>query len=551
MTVPITGHFVRIHAGTWTGPDLLVADCTSLDQEAVQCINGDDGGTWAPVDQIEVSGSVYGLTLTGPLVIWGAAGHLETSGSSRFTCGWGDFPQLSPQHAGRSRAIKSSFTTARTIPWNQWVPHANAAGALDGMMQAQASSTQQYGSSVIQPTIIVAPLEVHCGGTLSGVTISFAVGVPHATLPTLPKARVLRCDVNGNTTPMTSVAAGADAQGFYSLPTPTSATAYYNDGQVQQWTVPCDTDNVVDTSQYFYVVQVVEEQTGSPALVLPAVDLVSNSQIFTTFNGLGGLMVDGVALVAGMRLLLKDQVDPTQNGIWQVPALTAGSSVVGFWFRPNDMPLGATVPVGLQVPAKLTGDGLGGSTFVMSSGSSAPVVGGGVLQWQASTVYALAEQVIPGIPNGFCYQVTTAGTSAAIGSEPVWPTTIGVMVTDNSVVWTCFTTDTGDGMYFSPIGLPRGTTPPVWQATTAYVGGDVISPTTANGYVFRADIGSGTSGSVEPSWPTTPGGHVADGGQTWTALLDTYSQFTPPVVQGNVWNDLTALMVDISSLAFQ
>ena len=57
--------------------------------------------------------------------------------------------------------------------------------------------------------------------------------------------------------------------------------------------------------------------------------------------------------------------------------------------------------------------------------------------WVASAAYATTSPhfVSPTVPNGFRYQCTTGGTSA--GSEPVWPTTLGATVADNTVVWTC------------------------------------------------------------------------------------------------------------------
>lgn len=55
--------------------------------------------------------------------------------------------------------------------------------------------------------------------------------------------------------------------------------------------------------------------------------------------------------------------------------------------------------------------------------------------WAASTAYALGDVRRPTTRNGFVYEVTTAGTSAA--TEPAWPTTLGATVTDGTVVWTC------------------------------------------------------------------------------------------------------------------
>ena len=54
-----------------------------------------------------------------------------------------------------------------------------------------------------------------------------------------------------------------------------------------------------------------------------------------------------------------------------------------------------------------------------------------------------------------------------------------------------------------------------WAASTAYVLTDVRRPTTSNGFVYVVTT-AGTSGSTEPSWPTTAGSTVTDGTVVWT-----------------------------------
>lgn len=56
--------------------------------------------------------------------------------------------------------------------------------------------------------------------------------------------------------------------------------------------------------------------------------------------------------------------------------------------------------------------------------------------WAAATAYKLGAIVRPTTGNGFVYRVSVAGTSHAT-TEPTWPTTIGLTVTDNGVTWTC------------------------------------------------------------------------------------------------------------------
>jgi hypothetical protein len=543
----ITGHFARVHV-TWSGPNLAISDCTGFDQRASQIVNGDEGGCWAPLTPIEFSGSTYGLFLTGPLTIWGPNGYLQTTGTSRFNCNLGTFPQLGLTHSGRSRNLKSTFITARAIPWAQWLPHTTSAGTLNGKMQTVAPTTQVTGGSAV-PTTIFAPIEVHNGGTLSSVTLTFEVATQDTSIPTLPKARVLQVDVNGNETPMTSVAAGGDVNGYVSFPTPASLSAYQNGGQVNSWTIPCDTVNVVDTSQYHYVVQIVEEQNGTVTPVLADVDLVSNNEIVTAFDGVQTL--DGVATTPGMRVLLKDQIDPAQNGVYFLPPVPTGTAgTIGIWQRSSDLAAGSTVAVGMQVPSKAIGSGLGGTTFVLSSPQASPVVGGGPTTWAASAAYTTGQTVVPSYPNGLIYTCTTAGNTAS--SEPLWPNQVGAKTSaDGSVVWTCSSSDTRGQLYFSPIGNPTGTAPPPWQPSAAYVYGQVISPTTPNGFVYRAGTSSWTSGSTEPTWSTVPGQVTTDNGGSWIAMVDTYNEFVPTTLRGNVWNDLTVAMTNIKSLAFQ
>jgi hypothetical protein len=56
-----------------------------------------------------------------------------------------------------------------------------------------------------------------------------------------------------------------------------------------------------------------------------------------------------------------------------------------------------------------------------------------------------------------------------------------------------------------------------WQAATAYAVGEMVSPTSYTGYVYRCTT-AGTSGGAEPTWPVTPDDTVADGTVVWTTL---------------------------------
>lgn len=54
----------------------------------------------------------------------------------------------------------------------------------------------------------------------------------------------------------------------------------------------------------------------------------------------------------------------------------------------------------------------------------------------------------------------------------------------------------------------------VWVATTAYVHGDKVTPTSRNGHVYTV-LTAGTSAATEPTWTVGDGSTVTDGTVTW------------------------------------
>lgn len=61
-----------------------------------------------------------------------------------------------------------------------------------------------------------------------------------------------------------------------------------------------------------------------------------------------------------------------------------------------------------------------------------------------------------------------------------------------------------------------------WSSGIVFSVDQFTKPTTANGFVYRCVVG-GTTGSTEPTWPTTVGAQVTDGSVTWecTAIEET------------------------------
>lgn len=70
-----------------------------------------------------------------------------------------------------------------------------------------------------------------------------------------------------------------------------------------------------------------------------------------------------------------------------------------------------------------------------------------------------------------------------------------------------------------PITVTPVSSVATWAASTAYSLGAVRTPTTPNGYVYTVTT-AGTSAATEPTWPTTIGATVVDGGVTWTCAAE-------------------------------
>ena len=56
--------------------------------------------------------------------------------------------------------------------------------------------------------------------------------------------------------------------------------------------------------------------------------------------------------------------------------------------------------------------------------------------WQASTVYAESDIIIPPTPNGHKYQIDTGGGGTSGASVPIFPTISGAAVSDGTCTWT-------------------------------------------------------------------------------------------------------------------
>lgn len=214
---------------------------SGIDVRLTKSINGDDGGTWAPSTAITIGGS--GLRMIGLLLV-SNNGTIQTDSGSRFVLGDNDWPALKPGHTGSSRTMENSFFCAAS------------ASAIVGLGGAQ---TTQVGQSLMTPLT-----SLQDGARFDQAVVTFKVASSH--LPGLmPKMRVVRMNASGVMDPLSDTIAGADANGYFTIPTPATGALWFNAGASQTFTVPTNINRTIDKSQYTYALQVIEED-GSGAL---------------------------------------------------------------------------------------------------------------------------------------------------------------------------------------------------------------------------------------------------------------------------------------------
>jgi hypothetical protein len=66
--------------------------------------------------------------------------------------------------------------------------------------------------------------------------------------------------------------------------------------------------------------------------------------------------------------------------------------------------------------------------------------------------------------------------------------------------------------------------PTAAATSTAYALGDIVRPAAGNGHLYKCVV-AGTSGGSAPTWPTTRGTSVVDGGATWAECGIGYVMF--------------------------
>ena len=155
--------------------------------------------------------------------------------------------------------------------------------------------------------------------------------------------------------------------------------------------------------------------------------------------------------------------------------------------------------------------GLTRSTEIVSGGGTAR----GIFFWKAKYYSVIDDKV---------YENSTAIQTLATSTGRV-----GFLEFDNAGVQYLFLCDGEDGYRIDNTGtvVQVNATLSAWVLNTDYSAGDKVIPTIVNGYYYEVTTDAGSSSGSEPTWPTTIGNTVVDGGITWTCTGE-YGGFPTP-----------------------
>jgi Ca2+-binding RTX toxin-like protein len=208
----------------------------------------------------------------------------------------------------------------------------------------------------------------------------------------------------------------------------------------------------------------------------------------TLVGGLGGDKIDGGGQASDSLSYVDRTIDPV--------FVDSGSTKVSVWG--GDL-RGVTTKVGGKT---YIDRGNGSLTAVTFSGEATPA------SIVAAINGALGANVASTVGNRL--RLTSTGSRIVINSTYADDTT-ATLGLQNGV----YENVGNDGAAGAALAVPWKSPSAISASATAYAAGDVVVPISANGYWYKATV-AGTSAGGDPSWSTTLGANVSDGGVTWT-----------------------------------
>jgi len=175
----------------------------------------------------------------------------------------------------------------------------------------------------------------------------------------------------------------------------------------------------------------------------------------------------------------------------------------------------------------------GVDAWIIDSSNTVTQVDTIYLQWSAKTTVEEGDRRVPTTLGALWYVCTQSGKTGT--TQPPWPVTVGLTVTDGTAEWRC------EGTYSGPVKYTTG----------AKSVGDRCIPTVESGYWYEV-ITAGT-GTAEPGtgatapWPLDIGDTVTDNTVVWKCMGQ-YGGFPTPHVATPSFMDGYIFLPDSNSL---
>ena len=257
-------------------------------------------------------------------------------------------------------------------------------------------------------------------------------------------------------------------------------------------------NNCIEVTNYYHGIRItnnaISNTLGPNGFYDMSSSFISCVHVTTAGTSAQNVVIDGGSTQGGVTLLEDLGGSACNNAVMGIASRAAGKNNIinsGYAFQYNAAPPAVFFFGVGAMGFNGHGDGGGLQTVDRSPGSSTPP--------SVQVCYqSMANFTDGNITNGSVYIFSaTAAFAAGDRTQVIGGTGIG----SQTYIQNVFTTST-----IRP-----------WAASTVFSAGDMIRPVSANGKIYQATTG-GTSGSSQPSFPTTTGATVTDNTVTWTCL---------------------------------
>jgi hypothetical protein len=258
--------FVRANPGGWAVGDIL----TSAQQNAIDIDHANAldktvaGDTFSGTLTQAGTGSIvlpFANGVVGNLsfaIVANAASAIGSVVPNGIICAGGptDWVALS----SRSRVIRSPLLPLGTLTGSNWTAAAEGGSNFAGVGTPPGpSSLTGVGSGGVG---VMIWMPVHNGATLTTVKMFMEVGNSHTNVPaTFPAFDIRRMPVGTYAGSTVSLFAGGPATA-----TAGSGAAWFNGGNIQNWSGTCNQNNVIDTTTYLYYLALFDESGANSKL---------------------------------------------------------------------------------------------------------------------------------------------------------------------------------------------------------------------------------------------------------------------------------------------